>query len=41
MKELEFGLTMALVGMSATILMLWVLGLLAGLLKKVFPYKKE
>ncbi|MFA5795076.1 MAG: OadG-related small transporter subunit [Candidatus Brocadiia bacterium] len=38
MRELEFGLSMALVGMSATLLTLCLLGVLAWLLKKIFPY---
>jgi hypothetical protein len=32
---------MAIVGMSATLLTLWLLGILVSILKKIFPYKKE
>ena len=37
MGNLEFGLVMALIGMSGTLVTLWLLGLLANLLKKIFP----
>lgn len=37
METLEFGLTLAVVGMGATLVTLWILGLLASLLKKIFP----
>ena len=36
-----FGLTMTIVGMGGTLLSLWLLSVLIGLLKKVFPYHKE
>jgi hypothetical protein len=37
MGNLEFGLVMALIGMGGTLVTLWLLGLLATLLKKIFP----
>jgi hypothetical protein len=37
MGNLEFGLFLAIVGMGSTLLSLWILGLLASLLKKIFP----
>jgi hypothetical protein len=36
-----FGLTMTIVGMGGTLVSLWLLSVLIGLLKKVFPYHKE
>jgi hypothetical protein len=36
-----FGMTMLIVGMGGTLLTLWILSLIMGLLKKAFPYKKE
>ena len=36
-----FGLTMTIVGMGGTLASLWLLSVLVGLLKKVFPYHKE
>jgi hypothetical protein len=35
--NLTFGLTMTIVGMTGTMLSLWVLSLLTSLLKKIFP----
>jgi hypothetical protein len=35
------GLTMTIVGMGGTLASLWLLSVLIGLLKKVFPYHKE
>jgi hypothetical protein len=37
MGNLEFGFLMAVIGMSATFVTLWILGLLVSLLKKIFP----
>jgi hypothetical protein len=34
-----FGLTMTIVGMGGTLLSLWLLGVLIGQLKKIFPYE--
>jgi len=34
-----FGLTVALLGMSGTMLVLWLLSVLILLLKKLFPYQ--
>jgi hypothetical protein len=36
-----FGWTLALIGMSGTLLVLWCLSLLIVLLKKIFPYHPE
>ena len=36
-----FGLTLTIVGMGGTLASLWLLGVLVGLMKKVFPYRKE
>lgn len=36
-----FGLTMLIVGMGGTLASLWLLSLLVGFLKRVFPYHKE
>ena len=35
--NMTFGLTLTIVGMSGTLLSLWVLSLLTSLLKKIFP----
>ncbi len=37
----SFGITMALIGMTGTMLVLWFLSLLILLLKKLFPYVAE
>lgn len=34
-----FGWTLALIGMSGTMLVLWILSLLILLIRKVFPYQ--
>jgi hypothetical protein len=36
-----FGWTLALIGMSGTMLVLWCLSLLILLLKKIFPFQPE
>ena len=41
MDKWTFGLTMLVVGMGGTIVTLVFFSLIMGLLKKVFPYKKE
>jgi hypothetical protein len=41
MDRWTFGLTMLVVGMGGTLLSLVILSLIMGLIKKVFPYKKE
>jgi hypothetical protein len=41
MDNWTFAITMIVVGMGGTLLTLWILSLLMGLLKKAFPYKKE
>lgn len=41
MDNWTFGITMVIVGMGGTLLTLWILSLIMGVLKKAFPYKKE
>ena len=41
MKNLDFGLTMTVLGMGVTLVTLYLLTLLIGLLNKLFPYKEE
>jgi hypothetical protein len=41
MDNWTFGITMIVVGMGGTLLTLWILSLLMGVLKGVFPYKEE
>jgi len=36
-----FGLTMTIVGMGGTLISLWVLSILIGVLKKFFPIEAE
>jgi len=41
MDNWTFGITIIIVGMGGTLLTLWILSLIMGLLKKAFPYQKE
>ena len=41
MGKWTFGLTMLVVGMGGTIATLVFFSLIMGLLKKIFPYRKE
>ncbi len=41
MDKWTFGLTMLVVGMGGTIVTLMIFSLIMGLLKKLFPYRKE
>jgi hypothetical protein len=41
MNNLEFGITMLVVGTGGTLLTLWILSLLMSALKKIFPYREE
>lgn len=41
MDNWTFGITMIIVGMGGTLLTLWILSLLMGVLRNVFPYRKE
>ena len=41
MDKWNFGLTMTIVGMGGTFLTVWILSLVIGLLKKVFPLSAE
>lgn len=38
---MEKGLIIAVIGMSGTIVTLWLLTLIIEVLKKVFPYREE
>jgi hypothetical protein len=40
MDSWTFGWTLALIGMTGTLLVLWILSLLILLLKKIFPYQE-
>ena len=41
MDNWTFGWTLALIGMTGTMLVLWILSLLILLLRKIFPYQTE
>ena len=41
MENLEFGLSLALVGMGGTLVGLYILGLISSLLLKIFPVKNQ
>jgi hypothetical protein len=41
MDKWTFGLTMLVVGMGGTIVTLVIFSLIMGLLKRIFPYRKE
>jgi hypothetical protein len=41
MDKWSFGLTLLLVGVTGTFFTLWVLGLAANALKKIFPLEAE
>ncbi|MBI4284240.1 MAG: OadG family protein [Chloroflexi bacterium] len=41
MSDLDFGLTMTLLGMGGTLLTLYLLVLVIRLLNRFFPFKKE
>jgi len=41
MDNWTFGITMIVLGMGGTLLSLVVLSLVMGILKKIFPYRKE
>ena len=41
MDTWTFGWALALIGMSGTMLILWILSLLILLLKKIFPYQSD
>ncbi len=40
-EQWVFGWTMTIVGMGGTLASLWLLSVLIGLLKKVFPIERE
>lgn len=41
MDRWTFGVTMLVVGMGGTLLTLAILSVIMGILKKIFPYRKE
>ena len=41
MDKWTFGLTMMIVGVSGTFLTLWILSLLIGVLKRIYPLAAE
>lgn len=41
MDTWTFGWALALIGMTGTMLVLWILSLLILLLKKIFPYQES
>ena len=41
MEELTFGFTLAVIGMGATFVTLWFIGLLTNILKRILPLRKE
>ena len=41
MDNFTFGVTMLICGMGGTLLTLWIMSLVMGLLGKLFPYKPE
>jgi hypothetical protein len=41
MEKWTFGMTMLVVGMGGTIATLILFSLIMGVLKKIFPYRKE
>jgi hypothetical protein len=41
MEKLTFGLTLTIVGVGGTFMTLWILNLVVGLLKKIFPLRVE
>ena len=41
MDNLTFGLTLTIVGMTGTLVSLWVLSLLISVLKKIYPLTPE
>ncbi len=41
MNNLDFGLTMTVIGMGVTLLTLYVLILLIRLLDRLYPYREE
>ena len=40
MSDLEFGITLTIVGMGGTLLTLWLLSVATVLLKKIFPVRR-
>ena len=41
MDNFTFGLTLTILGMTGTLVSLWVLSLVISLVKKIFPLEKE
>ncbi len=41
MEDLEFGLTMTVVGMGGTLIILYLISLVVNVLNKIIPYREE
>lgn len=41
MSNLAFGLTMTIIGMGVTLITLYLLTLVIGLLNRLYPFKEE
>jgi Na+-transporting methylmalonyl-CoA/oxaloacetate decarboxylase gamma subunit len=41
MNNIDFGITVTVVGMGGTILVLWIISVIVILLKKAFPYDQS
>ena len=41
MENLEFGLTMTVVGMGGTLIILYLISLVVNVLNKIIPYREE
>ena len=41
MDNITFGLTLTILGMSGTLVSLWVLSLVISAVKKIYPLEKE
>jgi Na+-transporting methylmalonyl-CoA/oxaloacetate decarboxylase gamma subunit len=41
MEDLEFGLTMTIVGMGGTLIILYLISLVVNVLNKIIPYREE
>ena len=41
MKNLEFGITMTVLGMGGTLIILYLISLVAKALNKIIPYREE
>lgn len=41
MDNITFGLTLTVLGMTGTLVSLWVLSLVISIVKKIYPLEKE